>query len=106
MTDDRRSDSPLVIEIAGRDARATIRESAGYVTVCRRTNGWTTETVPIRVPYQSDLTNLVAEALLTEGACGLTDYSESARLHRAYLAAFLQHLERVTGSTQDVCPIT
>ena len=104
---DRRSGSaPFVIEIAGPQARATVNESAGSMMLSRRADGWQPEPCAIHVAPQSELTNLIAEDILLRGTCGLTEYRESATLHRAYLAAFLAHLGLATGVSQDVCPIT
>jgi predicted dehydrogenase len=98
--------APLVIEIAGPHARAIVNESAASMTLSRRADGWKTERCGIHVPRQSDLTNLIAEDILIRGTCGLTEYRESAELHRAYLGAFLEHVGTLTGVDQDVCPIT
>lgn len=106
MEDNKSGTAPLVIEIEGRHARATIVESTGLMTLSTRDNRWKTETFRIDVPHQSELTNLVAEDILSGGSCSLTDYGESARLHRAYLGALLEHIENVTGVSHDVCPIT
>lgn len=106
MRDGRSGASPLVIEIAGSRARATVNESLGSMNLSRRADGWKTERSEISIPRQSDLTNLIAEDILIRGTCGLTDYRESAELHRAYLGAFLEHVGTITGVSQDVCPIT
>lgn len=106
MKDDKLSNTPLLIDIAGRHARATIIESGPLMLLSSQENGWKTEHFEIHVPYQSELTNLVVEEILIQGSCGLTEYSESARLHKAYLGAFLEHMGKVTAVSHDVCPIT
>lgn len=106
MKDDKASEAPLVIDIIGRHARATIMERAALMLVSHRENEWKMEQIKIHIPFQSELTHKVVEEILTQGACGLTEYGESARLHKAYLSAFLEHMQKVTGVNHDVCPIT
>lgn len=106
MKDDKSSGAPLIIDIIGRHARATIMERAALMFVSRREHEWKMEQVKIQIPFQSELTHKVVEEILTQGACGLTEFSESARLHKAYLGAFLEHMQKVTGVNHDVCPIT
>lgn len=106
MKDDKSSGAPLIIDIVGRRARATIIESDTLMLLSRQENGWKMEHIKIHVPYQSELTNKVVEEIVTQGSCGLTEYGESARLHKAYLDAFLEHMGKVTGVSHDVCPIT
>lgn len=106
MKDDKGSNAPLVVDIIGRRARATIIESAGLMLLSSRENQWKLEQIKIHVPYQSALTNLVVDDILIRGSSGLTEYHESARLHRMYLGAFLEHMGKVTGVSHDVCPIT
>lgn len=106
MKDDKLSGAPFVIDIMGRSARATVIESASLMLLSTAKNGWKMERHDILVPYQSELTNAVIEEILIRSCCGLTEYSESAELHKAYLEAFLEHMRKVTGSRLDVCPIS
>lgn len=106
MRDDKMSAAPLVIDIMGRRARATVFESAQLMVVSRAANNWKMDRHDIQVPFQSELTNLVVEEILLRGVCELTGFSESSRLHKVYLEAFLNHMEKVTGMRQDICPIS
>ena len=106
MRDERVDGTSLVIEIAGPPARAAVNEMAGSMSLSTRAGGWNTERRDIAAPRQSELTNLIAEDILIRGTCGLTGYAESAALHRAYLAASLEHIGAVTGAGQELCPIT
>lgn len=106
MKDDKLSGAPFIIDIMGRSARATVIENASLMLLCAAKNGWKMERHDILVPYQSELTNEVIEEILIRSCCGLTEYSESAELHKAYLEAFLEHMRKVTGSRPNVCPIS
>lgn len=106
MKDDKLSGAPFVIDIVGRRARAIVIESASLMLLWTEKNGWRMERHEILIPFQSELTNKVIEGILTRDTCDLTEYGESARLHKAYLEAFLEHMRKMTGDQQDVCPIT
>lgn len=56
--------------------------------------------------YQSELTNLVVEQLMRGGTCQLTPYSESVKLHKPFISAVLEHLNKRSGEETDICPIT
>lgn len=106
LQDNRMNPAPLVIDIIGRRARTTVFESARLMVVCKAETDWKMERHEIHVPYQSELTNLLVEDILSRGVCELTEFAESAGLHKAYLEAFLNHMRTLTGGQEDVCPIT
>lgn len=56
--------------------------------------------------YQSALTGPVAEHILGDGNVGLTPYSESAKLHVAFLKALVPLYNNLSGKQGDSCPIT
>ena len=64
------------------------------------------KTVLFDVPYQSNLTNIVAEELLLTGKCHLTTFNESMRLHLPLIKSLLGYYNSVNGSTSCVLPIT
>lgn len=47
--------------------------------------------VDFSLPYQSQLTGLVAESILFEEKCGLTPYEESAEMHLPFLRVLADH---------------
>ena len=58
------------------------------------------------VPLQSELTGIQVERILKDGKSQLTSLNESYLLHRSMLLAFNQHLENISGSFSNNCPIT
>ena len=59
------------------------------------------------MPFQSQLTNIVIDEILSTGKCSLTPYEESATLHKVYLNCLLSHLRIVkSDETIDECRIT
>lgn len=92
-------ENPPVVTVQGAGFSAEIAESAGKMTV----NG---AEEPIRMLYQSQLTGLQAEQILSEGRSDLASYSESARLHLHWLTPLIDVYNRLNGGHSDRCPIT
>ena len=59
-----------------------------------------------KTPFQSGLTGIVADEILTTGECRLTPYSKSAQYHKPYLQAVMQFVNKLQGNDSDSCPIT
>ena len=84
------------------------RDSVGVVnTFIRDINGkW--EIIDIEsftIPFQSKLTNIVAQEILCSGTCPLTSYTEAMRLHLPMINAFLSMIN-INGYQTDICNIT
>ena len=58
------------------------------------------------VPFQSELTNLVAKEIMFDSKCFLTPYDESAMQHRVLLDAFNEHSGNILGKKIEYCRIT
>lgn len=56
--------------------------------------------------YQSGLTNLLAEEILTSGKCLLTPYAEASSLHQEMLKAFATVFAPKERQEEAICPIT
>lgn len=58
------------------------------------------------MPYQSQLTGVVAEDVLAGRTPVLPDFASSARIHTAFIRPLLAHYNSVTGANASACPIT
>jgi len=58
------------------------------------------------IPYQSQLTGLLADSILMEGSSNLVSYDECVRYHIPMLDAFNLHLSKILKKEVIVCPIT
>ena len=98
---------PLSVILTTSKGTITIYEELGqcFVNVSDGINVVTSE-LGVIVPYQSELTNKVAEDIITNGECGLTPYEESARLHLPLLTSYLEYLGKINPEFSDLCPIT
>lgn len=59
-----------------------------------------------KTPFQSGLTGIVADEILTTGDCRLTPYSMSVQYHKPYLQGVMQFVNKIQGNDTDSCPIT
>ena len=63
-------------------------------------------TVTVKVHYQSGLSGILVDELLTSGTCRLSTYEESSKYHIAYLSVIAPFINKIKGWTSDSCPIT
>ena len=59
-----------------------------------------------KMPFQSQLTGLLADCILISGCCPLTTYNLSARYHKPFIKALLAVYNRVINDNVDLLPIT
>ena len=57
-------------------------------------------------PYQSEMTHIWVNDILSKGYCDLPTYSNSSTLHLELIRVFTEHLKKITGKINNVCPIT
>ena len=58
------------------------------------------------LPYQSQLTHIWVDDILSRGICELPTYEESMPLHLELVRVFIEHLKTITGEIIEECPIT
>lgn len=100
------SEIPLQIEVTSAKGRWLIAESKGDIVYCGSENSFKPELRSRKFPLQSELTNTVAEEILTTGDCGLTGLRESFYQHCLLLPLFNKHIFETTGLKKENCPIT
>lgn len=100
------SEEPTRISINNSQIKVVIDESRGIVTISKEENNWNEEVSEFKVPFQSELTHLVAKKILEYGTCKLPGFDESFLLHQPFLAAINNHIETVEHKKYDCCPIT
>ena len=81
------------------DQRIVIDESKGAVQI-----GDLRIEEPVQ--YQSALSGILVEELLSTGTCMLTPYTESAQYHKIFLSQIGPFVNNILGTNSDTCPIT
>jgi hypothetical protein len=97
---------PVTIEVVTSQLRVVIREDQREIRLSSLSGLEPAQIVPLEIRFQSELSHLVVQSLLDHGTCPLTPYAESARLHRPFVAALLQHYRQHVDPGADACPIT
>lgn len=99
------SNAKLDIKIFSEKYRWNVDEARGELITSSADNQWQDIASMFRVPYQSELTNIVCEDILTKGKSDLPDFSTSMLLHLAMLKTF-QEIFTEKSNISDLCPIT
>ncbi len=102
------NEMPLSVILTTSKGTITVYEELGqcFFNVIDGNNGIVTSELRLTAPYQSELTNKIAEDIITNGECSLTPYEESARLHIPLLTSYLDYLGKLDSEYSEICPIT
>ncbi|MBN2570161.1 MAG: Gfo/Idh/MocA family oxidoreductase [Deltaproteobacteria bacterium] len=58
------------------------------------------------IPFQSQTTNRLVQQIRDHGDCDLTPYRDSMNLHLPLIKIFLDHIQNLSGKSEEICPIT
>ena len=86
--------------------RYIISEKQRFMFTADAQNNWEWLRQDFEMPFQSQLTNVFVEELLSEMKCSLTPYAESSLYHTALLNGFMGHISNASGEKVTRCPIT
>lgn len=100
------SHMPTSFSINSSHVKIDIDEIQGLGKIARSDNNWEETAFNFKIPFQSQLTHLIAKEILETGMCKLTDFNISYKLHVPYLNAINKHIESVEHRIYDHCPIT
>jgi predicted dehydrogenase len=96
-----------VIEIISDKIKLKIREiPEGKGFIWRKENDWKPEEQNFHILFQSEKTQKIAEKILLENHCNLTSFEESIEIHKPFLCCITNHLNKISNSKYDYCPIT
>lgn len=99
--------SPMQCSIASEKINVFFDESKGWARVQEKANEWNPEVREEKIiHFQSELTNLVLEAVLLRGECALPSYEEAMQLHLKFLRVLIAHINSFSAEQYNHCPIT
>lgn len=101
----RKQGFPVSTVILSDTCRIHMMEWKKELEYADASTGWEWKKQSFEIPYQSHLTNLAVEELLSSGNCRLTSFEESSRLHIALERKLIPYFER-QGVEPGLCPIT
>lgn len=97
---------PCTIEVQnGPEKYLVSTDFAGHVEL-QSSNALANRIGKASLPYQSQLTHIWVNDILTKGSCDLPAYSDSMVLHLELIRVLSDHLQKTTGRGIDACPIT
>jgi hypothetical protein len=102
----KNSDKPIVITINDDEKLIVIEESLQKYSIFRKLINDDVLQSDFQIPFQSQLTSFVAESILLEKKCNLTDYDNSMILHLPLLEGLLTQLNLNSEEKMNTCPIT
>lgn len=97
------SSTTPIVSIVTQNQKFIIDEVKGYMASFSD-NNWKSQI--IQVPYQSQLTGNVVEAILLNKDIKLTKYEDSMKLHLPLISSLLDFYNAITGNDSINCPIT
>jgi len=109
LTSDVSDNKPnFIIEISCKDFSYIIEESQSKYKFNKLPNEeiLSQKEIKMTIPFQSELTQTVAEDLLTKGIEHLTPFAESAQQHKLFIISLICHMEKVMGRKIENCAIT
>lgn len=91
--------TPFLMQIIQDKLIININESQNYYSI-------NDKQFELGVKYQSSLTGMLVDQLLTNGYCELPTYDQSSRLHKILLSSFINFINNLQGTNEENCPIT
>jgi hypothetical protein len=95
-----------MFKILGDDIKLIVNEYNGIGILYRKTNNWVSEELDFHRLLQSEKTHIVAKKILNEEGCNLTKLNESIEIHKPLIMSLTEHLNKISNSKYDYCPIT
>jgi len=103
---DSKGNLPGVVQAFNENVHFVSRESEGKVLISRVENDWKWEEIEFNIPYQSELTAILAEDILMNDNCLLPSYEESVKLHLPHLDSLLKFINSNSNIKLDHYPFT
>lgn len=98
---------PTTISIMADTIRIIVDEYKGIAMIATKENDWLWERYEGKiVHYQSELTGLVADDILLDGACALPTYQDASSLHKPFIEKIQTKIETTLDIEFGLCPIS
>lgn len=98
-------DAPYIIEVFSKNYRCISRENDRKAQISSSPS-WNWQEMDSNIPYQSDMTNIVVEEILTKETCPLNPYSQASKLHLQLLEDLVKFLNEYSAKKFDFYPFT
>lgn len=99
LTSSQALHNTAVVEIKNGLNYISLDESTGILIIDGKT-------VKVATPFQSQMTGLLADMVLSTGYCPLSPYEISALYHRTFIKEMLNKYNSITNEGSDMLPVT
>ena len=93
-------------KISNQTTRLHVKEEKGEAIIMKKENNWMPEKHQVKIRFQSDSTQEVVKSILDTGNCNLPTLKESTGVHRLVLKSIIKHLNKISNTRYESCPIT
>lgn len=97
---------PILVEVSNAQKRYIVKETEGKAWIASVESKWRWQEVDAPIPYQSQMTQWIAEKILFDQPCNLVTYEESMKIHLQMLDPLRLFLNETTNSQYDYFPFT
>lgn len=98
---------PTTISIMSDTLRILVDEYKGFAAVAKKENEWKWEQYEGKiVSFQSELTGIVVDEILSSGHCTLPTYDDASTLHKPFIQEIQIKIETELGQEFGLCPIS
>jgi len=99
--------SPPIHSVVSDVLIAKIDEGKSEILFAQKNSNWVWETLNTKIVYfQSELSNKIVEDIIVKGESELPRFKEAMNLHIPFIESLLNHMDKVNGSKNIICPIT
>lgn len=98
--------SPVTVTIFSKTNRYIVFEGEGRALKLDEKNPSKWQEVSFKMPFQSELTNILIENILQEGTCKLASLEESFEIHRPLISTLNDHFFKTINRESPICPIS
>ena len=95
---------PPKLRIFGNDINILISETNNHISI--KKNDGNEEKKFFEICFQSDLSGIILDEILSDGDSELTNFEDSYFQHEILLNSFTEHISKVTKKNIENCPIT
>jgi hypothetical protein len=100
------SSSRLLLTLRSESRTCVVDEAGGRAFFLGAGQNAQWESRDFVIPFLSQLSTSIAARILTEGACGLATFEQSAACHLPLVNALGAHASRALGTPPGFCPVT
>lgn len=100
------NNAPVIVEILSKNYRCISKESEKKAWICESLNNWKWTETNSNLPYQSEMTNIVAEDIFKSSVCDLATYEQASKLHLTLLEGLLKFINKISSKKYTLYPFT